>query len=92
MKATTRRRYRRMELRTTTEERDSIYRVLTVTEGDLIEFVTPPTSDAQRVLADRYHFGLDPGAAKEWEQINSRRARDLPALQRLAARPSTFSE
>jgi uncharacterized protein (DUF1778 family) len=93
MEATTRRRNRRMELRTTAEERDLIDRAVAVTGGDLTEFVvTHAYEAAQRVLADRDHFTLDSSAAKEWEEINSRRARDLPGLRRLMERPSPFSE
>lgn len=94
MEATTRRRDRRMELRTTAEERDLIDRAVAVTGGDLTEFVvTHAYQAAQRVLADRdHHFALDPSAAKEWEEINSRRARELPGLRRLMQRPSPFRE
>ena len=93
MEASTRRRDRRMELRTTAEERDLIDRAVAVTGGDLTEFVvTHAYQAAQRVLADRDDFALDPGAAKEWEEINSRRARDLPGLRRLMQRPSLFRE
>ena len=93
MEATTRRRNRRMDLRTTAEERDLIDRAIAVTGSDLTEFVvTNAYQAAQRVLADRDRFELDPAAATEWEEINSRRARDLPGLRRLMARPSPFSE
>lgn len=93
MAATTRRRNRRMDLRTTAEERDLIDRAVAVTGGDLTEFVvTHAYQAAQRVLADRDHFQLDPSAAKEWEEINARRARELPGLRRLTQRPSPFSE
>lgn len=93
MEATTRRRNRRMDLRTTAEERDLIDRAVTITGGDLTEFVvTHAYQAAQRVLADRDHFELEPSTAKEWEEINSRRARDLPGLRRLMERPSPFGE
>jgi uncharacterized protein (DUF1778 family) len=93
MEATTRRRNRRMELRTTAEERDLIDRAVALTGGDLTEFVVSNAYlAAQRVLADRDQFELDPAAAKEWEEINSRRARDLAGLRRLMERPSPFSE
>ncbi len=82
-----------MELRTTAEERDLIDRAVALTGGDLTEFVVSNAYlAAQRVLADRDRFELDPSSAKEWEEINSRRARDLPGLRRLMARPSPFSE
>jgi uncharacterized protein (DUF1778 family) len=82
-----------MDLRTTAEERDLIDRAVAATGTDLTEFVvTHAYQAAQRVLADRDHFALDPCAAKEWEKINSRRACDLPGLRRLMQRPSPFSE
>lgn len=93
MEATTRRRDRRMDLRTTTEERDLIDQAVAVTGTDLTEFVvTHAYEAAQRVLADRDRFALDPSATKEWEAINSRRSRDLPGLRRLMERPSPFRE
>ena len=93
MEATTRRRNRRMDLRITAEERDVIDRAVAASGTDLTEFVvTHAYQAAQRVLADRDHFALDPSAAKEWEEINSRRARELPGLRRLMQRPSPFSE
>ena len=93
MEATTRRRNRRMDLRTTAEERDLIDRAVAATGTDLTEFVvTHAYEAAQRILADRDHFKLDASATKEWEEINSRRARDLPGLRRLMQRPSPFQE
>ncbi|MGH9056636.1 MAG: DUF1778 domain-containing protein [Acidimicrobiales bacterium] len=47
---------------------------------------------ALRVLADRDRFELDASAAKEWDALNSRPARDLPGLKRLMQRRSPFSE
>lgn len=93
VEATNRRRNRRMDLRTTAEERDLIDRAVAASGTDLTEFVvTYAYQAAQRVLADRDHFELDPSAAKEWEEINSRRTRDLPGLRRLMQRPSPFNE
>lgn len=93
MEATTRRRNRRMELRTTPEERDLIDRAVAATGTDLTEFVvTHAYQAAQRVLADRDRFELGPAATLEWEEINSRRAHDLPGLRRLMQRPSPFRE
>jgi len=92
MEATTRRRNRRMDLRTTDQERDLIDRAVALTGTDLTDFVvTHAYQAAQRVLADRDHFELDRTARDEWEAINSRRARDLPGLRRLMERPSPFS-
>lgn len=88
-----RRRSRRLELRTTPDERDLIDRAVAVTETGLTEFVvTNAVEAARRVLADRDHFELDPEALAAWESINSRRARDLPGLRRLMERPSPFVE
>jgi uncharacterized protein (DUF1778 family) len=93
MEATTRRRNRRMDLRTTPEERDLIDRAVAATGTDLTDFVvTHAFQAAQRVMADRDHFELDTAALKEWEAVNSRRARDLPGLRKLMERPSPFSE
>ena len=93
MEAATRRRNRRMDLRTTAEERDLIDRAVAATGTDLTEFVvTHAYEAAQRVLADRGRFELDPAEAQEWEEINSRRAHDLPGLRRLMQRPSPFRE
>ena len=93
MEATTRRRNRRMDLRTTDQERDLIDRAVAVAGTDLTDFVvTHAYQAAQRVLADRDRFELDQAALEEWEAINSRRARDLPGLRRLMERPSPFSE
>jgi uncharacterized protein (DUF1778 family) len=88
-----RRRSRRLELRTTSAERDLIDRAAAASGSDLTEFVVLHAVDAaRRVLADRDVFVLDAGALKEWEAINSRRARDLPGLRKLMERPSPFVE
>lgn len=89
----TRRRSKRLELRTTPEERELIERAAQVSGSDLTEFVLVHASEAaRRVLADRERFELDSDALQAWEAINSRRARDLPGLRRLMARPSAFAE
>ncbi len=89
----TRRRSRRLELRTTPEERELIDRAVSVTETDLTEFVVGNAVEAaRRVLADRDQFALDEDALMAWEAINTRRARDLPGLRRLMERPSPFAE
>lgn len=89
----TRRRSRRMDLRTTPEERELIDRAVQATGTDLTEFVVVNTvTAARRVLADRDRFELDARALAAWEKINTRRARDLPGLRRLMQRPSPFSE
>ena len=88
-----RRRSRRLELRTSPDERDLIECAVAVNETDLTEFVVTNAVDAaRRVLADRDRFALDATALEQWERINARRARDLPGLRRLLERPSPFVE
>lgn len=88
-----RRRSRRLELRTTPEERELIERAVAVTGTDITEFVVTQASlAAQRVLADRPIFTLDAAALDAWEEINERPAHDLPGLRRLMRRPSPFTE
>ena len=86
-----RRRSRRLELRTTPDERDLIDRAAAATSSGITEFVVGnAVIAAQRVLADRERFELDPDALAAWEAINDRPARDLPGLRRLMERPSPF--
>lgn len=88
-----RRRSRRMELRTTDEERALIDRAVEVSGTDLTEFVVTHASDAaRRVLADRQSFELDSSSLEAWEELNSRPARELPGLAALFRRPSPFTE
>jgi uncharacterized protein (DUF1778 family) len=89
----TRRRSRRLELRTTPHERTLIDRAVAASDSDLTEFVVASAVQAaQRVLANRDEFVLDDDALEAWEAINSRPARDLPGLRRLMERPSPFEE
>ena len=68
-----------------------IERAVAVAETDLTEFVvTNAVEAARRILADRERFELDADALARWEQLNARRARDLPGLRRLMERPSPF--
>jgi uncharacterized protein (DUF1778 family) len=93
VEATSRRRNRRLELRTTAEERELLDRAVAATGSDLTEFVVRHASDAaRRVLADRDVFQLDSKTAAAWDEINARPARDLPGLRRLMERPSPFRE
>lgn len=88
-----RRRSRRLELRTTPDERDLIDRAVAMTDSDLTEFVVVnAVSAARRVLADREQFVLEADALAAWDSINARRARDLPGLRDLMERPSPFVE
>ena len=93
METVPRRRNRRMELRTTTEERELIDRAVAATGTDLTDFVVSHAYDAaRRVLADRDHFELDASALEAWEAVNARPARELPGLAKLMQRRSPFSE
>lgn len=86
-----RRRSERLEVRTTPEDRILIDRAVTVLGTDLTEFVLANlTEAAQRVLADRTAFELDPESRRAWEAINRRPARDLAGLRELMGRPSPF--
>lgn len=88
----TRTRNRRLEVRTTDEERALIDRAAEEVGTDLTTFIlTHVTDAAQRVLADRERFVLSPDSAAQWEEINRRSARDLPGLRRLLERPSPFT-
>lgn len=87
-----RRRSRRLELRTTPDERELIDRAAAAVHSDLTEFVVASAVEsARRVLADRVRFELDAEALAAWEEVNSRPARDLPGLRRLMQRPSPFA-
>ncbi len=93
MGETSRRRSRRMDLRTTAEERELIDRAVIASGTDLTDFVVTHASDAaRRVLADRDKFHLDPSALQQWEVVNARPARDLPGLRQLMQRSSPFSQ
>ncbi|HUA40509.1 MAG TPA: DUF1778 domain-containing protein [Streptosporangiaceae bacterium] len=86
-----RRRSRRLELRTTPEEREIIDRAAAASDTGLTEFVvSSAVTTAQRVLADRDRFELDTAAAEAWEALNARPARELPGLRRLMERPTPF--
>lgn len=86
-----RRRSRRLEVRTTADERELIDRAVAASHTGVTEFVVTNVVDAaRRVLADRDRFELDARAVAEWESINARDARDLPGLRRLMERPTPF--
>ena len=88
-----RRRSKRLELRTTPEERELIERAAEVSGSDLTEFVlTHASVAARRILADRDRIHLSGDALAAWEAVNDRRARDLPGLRELMSRPSPFAE
>lgn len=91
--AGTRRRNRRLDLRTTQGERELIERAVATTGSGLTEFVVGSAVEAaQRVLADRDRFELAAESAAAWDAVNDRPARDLPGLRRLMERPSPFVE
>lgn len=93
MTTSTRTRDRRLEVRTTADDRDLIDRAAAASGTDVTTFVIDNlTEAARRVLADRDRFQLSAEAASEWDRINRRPARDLPGLRRLMERPSPFTE
>ena len=93
METESRRRSRRLDLRTTEEERELIVRAAATTGVVLSQFVITQAYDAaKRILADRDRFELDALAVEAWEAINSRPVRDLSGLRRLMQKPSPFSE
>ena len=88
-----RRRSRRLELRTTADERDLIDRAVATSGVDVTDFVVSNAVEAaRRVLADRDRFDLDAKAVEAWDAINARPARELPGLRRLMDSPSPFTE
>lgn len=91
MAGTTRTRDKRLEVRTTADERTLIDRAAEATGTDVTTFVVAHVTEAaQRVLADRDHFELSAEAAAAWDKINRRPPRELPGLRRLFERPSPF--
>jgi len=93
MTAPIRTRDRRLEVRTTAEERDLIDRAAVAAGTDLTSFVVTHLTDAARqVLANRDHFALSSDTAAEWDKINRRPAKELAGLRRLMQRPSPFAE
>lgn len=88
-----RRRSRRMELRTTPDERDLIDKAVQASGVDLTEFVvTNAVTAARRVLADRLVFSLDADQAAAWDAINDQPARDLHGVRALMDRRSPFTQ
>lgn len=88
---TTRSRSERIEVRASPSERAIIDQAVAAAGTDLTTFViTNLTIAARRVLADRTSFTLDGDAARTWDAINERPARDLPGLRSLMDRPSPF--
>jgi uncharacterized protein (DUF1778 family) len=93
MTAPIRTRNKRLEIRTTVEERELIDRAADVEGTDLTSFVVGHlTVAARQVLADRDRFVLSPSAASEWDKINRRSPKELAGLRRLMQRPSPFTE
>ena len=88
-----RRRARRLEVRTTAAERELIDRAVAASGTDITQFVLKELcAAARRVLADRTEFTLSPAAAEAWDEMNRRAAVDLPGLRALMKRPSPFAE
>lgn len=93
MSISARLRDKRLEVRTTQEERNLINRAVDTVGTDLTSFVVTNLVDASRqVLADRDRFVLTSEAASQWEKMNEIPARELVGLRRLMSRPSPFSE
>ncbi len=91
--ATSRARSKRLEVRTTAEERALIDRAVDASGVGLTEFVIANLTVAARsILADRTRFVLDGAALECWEAINARPSRDLPGVRALMARPSPFAD
>ncbi|MEZ4327440.1 MAG: DUF1778 domain-containing protein [Polyangiales bacterium] len=84
-------RSRRLEVRTTDDERELIDRAVYALGTDVSSFVVREVvSAAREVLASRSEFALSEEARAEWDRVNRRSARDLPGLRRLMQRPSPF--
>ena len=93
MTTSIRARDKRLEVRTTKEERELINRAVEEIGTDLTTFVVTKLVDASRqVLADRDHFVLSSEAATQWDKMNELPARELDGLRRLMNRPSPFGE
>ena len=93
MTSSIRTRDKRLEVRTTQEERDLINRAVEEVGTDLTTFAVANLVDASRqVLADRDHFALSIEVASQWDQMNELPARELSGLRRLMNRPSPFGE
>lgn len=91
MSTPTRKREKRLEVRTTQEERDLIDRAVEEEGTDLTTFVVANLVDAAReVLADRDRFLLSVETATQWDKMNNLPARELDGLRRLMNRPSPF--
>ena len=93
MSAPPRARGERIEFRTTPQVRRLVERAVEASGSNLTDFAEASlVQAAQRVMADRTQFVLSDEAAREWDAINDRPARDLPNLRRLMERPSPFDE
>ena len=91
MSAPPRARGERIEFRTTPQVRRLVERAVEASGSNLTDFAEASlVQAAQRVMADRTQFVLSEDAAREWDAINDRPARDLPGLRRLMERPSPF--
>ena len=81
----------RIEVRVTPQDRKLINDAVAACGTGLTEFVVSSLrTAAHEALADRTVFVLDAVAQQEWEDLNSRPARDLAGLGRLMSRPSPF--
>jgi len=81
----------RIELRATRDDRELIDRAAAALGLDRSAFVlSQGLLAAQRVLADRGQFVLNPEALSDWERINAAPPQVLSGLARLQQRPSPF--
>ena len=93
MTTSIRARDKRLEVRTTLEERELINRAVEEVGTDLTTFVVSNLVDASRqVLADRDRFVLSSEVTTQWDKMNELPARELDGLRRLMNRPSPFGE
>lgn len=88
---TNRKRDERIEFRATSAEKAMLEQAADAAGTTLTQFALENlTVAAQRVLADRTEFSLDPVARDAWEELNASEARNLPGLEALMERPSPF--
>jgi len=89
--AQARRKDQRLEIRTTSADRELIARAAAASGTDITGFVSEHLAvAARRVLADRTGFVLDAEQAAAWDALMDRPARDVPSLRAFLERPSIF--
>ncbi len=84
---------KRLEIRTTSADRELFARAAEATGTDVTGFANEHLRiAAQRILADRTEFLLDEQQWEAWQELLDRPARDLPGLRRLMERPSPWAD